>query len=215
MEEYTGAITKRNVRLKRWQREILHHQLKMLNEIFDMMIPFVDTFFPPIKEELELFRQLFMESLEASYLTTETTAFLPATYFAIARHIGIQLQKHIKVDNQFVFSTFCFRHVDYHGQMLDVIESIHHNPIVGHQIVFITYDHCKQMPFSKVAAIWNDRVYIPGAGYIGPLEIDTLNSLQDDTVFTGAHNMVFIRYEFKDEPENNDLENDSSDDSDE
>jgi hypothetical protein len=53
-----------------------------------------------------------------------------------------------------------------------------------------------------VAAVWNDRVYIPDAGFIGPLDHDTLNSLKDDSHFEGAKNMVFLTYNYEDDVQN-------------
>jgi hypothetical protein len=132
---------KRSVLLKRWQRDILHKQLKMLNDVFDMMVPFIDSFFPPMLAEIEMWRNNFMESFEDSYLQSETTAVRPATYFAIAWHVGRQLQKHIKVNGEFVFNTECLRDFDTPsntpGKMLDVFQILDDNRSIGHQIVFL------------------------------------------------------------------------------
>jgi hypothetical protein len=204
----------RIVLLKRWQRHILHHQLQMLDDIFDLIVPFIESFFPPMIREIEMWRNINKESFEESYLQTDTTAFRPATYYSIACNVGGQLHKHIKVKDQFVFSTESFR-VGVDGvdsDPIDIIEMIcKHHSERKHMMVFFTYEHCKELPFSKVATTWNNRVYVSGAGDMGPLDYDTLNSLSKDSNFVGATSIVFLFYNYEDDKGNEFDEDNTSD----
>jgi hypothetical protein len=197
-----------NSLLRRWQINLLSQQLQMLKNVCRLLKQFIESFYPMLIGLVNMWHDDFYRCFSEEYTEPGKTCFRPATYSDITLRIGEKMAANTRIRNQQVFTVQQHYRTGLTYNALYVLQlTLPNTPIINTfgstKIVFVSYDDCQDFPFSKFIAIFNGMIYNADGNLIGPVNNNTLQSLQTNRRFK-CTKVTIIEYKLVDGDNDND-----------
>ena len=172
-----------------WQGQQLENQLEIINKSLLLLKQWMSLHYPPFVTNIESWHTKFVEKLT----TTNTNDITEQLTHSNVVHLCAKILKDCCATNGTAPNGKVFEvrfaddsklaasdgyNVFVAGDRYDVFALYYHYMCCYEKVgAFFTFDRQETYPFSKMAAIWNERVYDVDRRYVGPLDDKTLEKL--------------------------------------